>query len=66
MAGRESINQPERIAQLRAIVERTRAELEAFVGESRGEWRGGPQADGPSEGPDTSAEQGQSGPIEQL
>ena len=66
MAGRESINQPERIAQLRAIVERTRAELESFVGESRGESRGGPQADGPSEGPDTSTGQGQSGPIEQL
>jgi DNA-binding PadR family transcriptional regulator len=64
IAGRESINQPERIAQLRAIVERTRAELEAFVDDARSASQSGSVADGPADG--SSTQQGAGGPVEQL
>lgn len=58
-AGRSSINQPERIAQLRQIVERTRAELEAFIREQQSAQSQGESASAASEpGPD--------GPVEQL
>jgi hypothetical protein len=64
LAGRESINQPERIARLRDIVERTRAELEAFVEEARGADAGSGQADAADSG--AQEQTGPEGPVEQL
>lgn len=64
MAGRESINRPDRIARLREIVDRTRAELEVFVRESQGAPTSAGPAEGPTDGPAT--QQGPDGPIEQL
>ncbi len=64
MAGRESINRPDRIARLRDIVDRTRSELEAFVGETRSEGATGSEPGSSTGGP--SASRGPSGPIEQL
>jgi hypothetical protein len=64
MAGRESINRPERIAQLREIVDRTRAELEAFLREARSETTPTGSAEGPTDGP--AAEQEPNGPVEQI
>lgn len=64
LAGRESINQPERIARLRDIVERTRAELEAFVEEARGADAGSGQAGAADSGAQEPT--GPEGPVEQL
>ncbi len=55
MAGMQSMGDPERLTKLRGIVERTRAELDAFLRESGG----------PSSGASGSAG-GDTGPIEQL
>ena len=55
MAGMQSIGDPERLTKLRGIVDRTRAELDAFLRES----------DGPSAGASSPAG-GDTGPIEQL
>ncbi len=54
IAGMQSMGDPERLAKLRGIVERARAEVDAFLREN-----GGPAgAAGPAEGG--------SGPIEQF
>ena len=76
LAGRESINRPDRIAKLREIVERTRAELEAFVAEARGAsgWgasagsAAGESSAGASEGAGERSESqpGPEGPVEQI
>ena len=65
LAGRESINWPERIARLRDIVERTRVELEAFVQEARS---GADAGSGSAGGADSGAQEqtGPEGPVEQL
>lgn len=64
IAGRESINRPERIARLREIVERTRAELEAFARETQSGSASSGTSEGPTEGP--AGEAGSRGPVEQL
>jgi hypothetical protein len=77
LAGRESINRPDRIAKLREIVERTRAELETFVAEARGSasaWGepvGGAASEPSAEatagaGEQAESQQGPEGPVEQL
>lgn len=55
MAGMQSIGDPERLTKLRGIVDRTRAELDAFLRES-----GGPSSSA------NSPAGGDTGPIEQL
>ena len=65
LAGRESINRPDRIARLRDIVERTRAELEAFVNEARSDAEYSSSSAGDAES-GTSEQQGPEGPVEQL
>jgi DNA-binding PadR family transcriptional regulator len=56
MAGMQSMGDPERLNRLRSIVEKTRAEVEAFLRESDG----GPTSSG------SSAPSGASGPVEEL
>jgi DNA-binding PadR family transcriptional regulator len=58
VAGMHSLGDPQRLTQLRQIIERTRAEVEAFI---RSE--DGPSAGSSSDGP---SGEGGSGPIEQL
>jgi hypothetical protein len=56
-----SVNDPQRLAQLRAIVQRTRADLLAFLNQSQP----GQQAPG-SEGTPPESGTPTSGPIEQI
>jgi hypothetical protein len=64
MAGRESINQPERITRLREILERTRAELETFVSDARGEGQSAASAGDTASG--SASQHGPDGPVEQF
>jgi DNA-binding PadR family transcriptional regulator len=61
MAVMSAMNDPERLAQLRALVQRTRADLLVFLNQSQ-EGQPAPGAEGSQHGPETPT----SGPIEQI
>ncbi len=63
-AGRESINRPERIEQLRAIIERTRSALEGFITETRQGRSSQGSSEEAAQGADSAPADG--GPVEQL
>ena len=59
-----AVNDPQRLAQLRAIVQRTRSDLLNFLNQSQ-QGQQGQQASG-SEGPSPESGTQTSGPIEQI
>lgn len=63
-AGRESINRPERIEQLRAIIERTRVELEGFISETRQAGAQSQSGGGATQSAGPTSEPG--GPVEHI
>jgi len=64
MAGMQSIGQPERLTQLKGIVERTRGEIEAFLNQSQSQ-PGHAGQSGPADGPQTPTGD-ESGPVESV
>ena len=61
MAVLSAVNDPERLAQLRAIVQRTRSDLLTFLNQSQAE-----QQAPSSEGPSPESGSPTSGPVEQI
>jgi hypothetical protein len=64
MAVLSAVNDPERLAQLRAIVQRTRSDLLNFLNQGQQEQQG--QQTPGSEGPSPESGTPTSGPIEQI
>lgn len=62
MAGMQSIGQPERLTQLKGVIERTRTDLEAFLNQTQSQ----PSASGGASAPDANDAGDQSGPVESI
>jgi len=65
MAGMQSIGQPERLTQLKGVIERTRADLEAFLNQPPSQPSGGASAPAAPQAPADDASD-QSGPVESI